>query len=129
MKALIYFPLLFLFFNSCVYTKDKLIIKNESLNDIWIVTQTQNKVGKDFYEISGGCEIKCNETNSPIIRSEIANELKSDVSNGNLNVVFCHLKDIEYVNNNLNTIVNSKKFKVNKYTVKQLDSLKWIIKY
>jgi hypothetical protein len=46
-----------------------------------------------------------------------------------LYVVYYDLKDLEYVNKNLNTIISNKNFQTDTYTLKELNSLNWEINF
>lgn len=128
MKKIKYFLLINTFFIiSCHYTDDKLIIKNNSQNEICYETLIKSK--KKYDQISGGGKIKINGSESPSVRSSISKEINENSSNKILYIVYYNFEDLQFVNNNLNTIVNNKKFKVDKYSLKELDSMNWVVSY
>lgn len=128
MKKLKYFLLTFTFIMiSCHYKKDKLKIKNNSQNIICYETLIKDK--NIYYQVSGGGRISNNSFDSPSVRSPISNEIEENSSDKVLYIVYYKIEDLEFVNHNLNTILSNKKFKVEKYSLKELDSMNWVVSY
>ncbi|MEI7510418.1 MAG: hypothetical protein WCJ62_13260 [Flavobacterium sp.] len=119
--------ILILTLTGCGYTTDKLIIKNNSDKNVCYETLITNNEG--YYQASAGGEVVSKKTNSPTTRGAIWYQMEKESSDKILYVVYYDSIDREYVYKNIKTIVNDGKFKVNKYSLKELDSLKWVIIY
>ncbi|MEY2692208.1 MAG: hypothetical protein RIT03_598 [Bacteroidota bacterium] len=115
---------------SCHYSKDKLVIKNNSKLIICYETLIKNRTA--YYQISGGGKIKSFSFDSPPVRGN-SNSIKYALENESIDkilyVVYYDLKDLEYVNKNLNTIISNKNFQTDTYTLKELNSLNWEINF
>lgn len=124
--------LLILLLSSCHYHKDKLIIRNKTANKIYYETLVRDKNYFDYYQSSAGGVIPIYGTESPIVRgnaNSINDELVQNSYDSYLYIVYYAQKDQEYVNKNIGNIVFDKRFKVDKYSLKELDSLNWTITY
>ncbi|WP_337968720.1 hypothetical protein [uncultured Flavobacterium sp.] len=114
---------------SCHYKKDKLKIKNNSAKDIYYHVILKYRDENTYYGPAIGGRIKPNTYDSPGIRGTILNEMNKNSHNKTLYIVYFNVKDREYVYKNENTIIFNKKFHVDEYSIKELDSMKWIINY
>jgi len=124
------------FLVSCGYTKDKLVINNATDENIYyhLFAKVVNK--NIYYQVSPGGKLQKFTSDSPIINTlthSIFEEIKDKTNDGNLYVLF-HSEDIQdYVynnmENNMDNLIHNKNIKSHKYSVKELDSLNWIITY
>lgn len=114
---------------SCHYKKDKLKIKNNTTKDICYHIILKYRDENTYYGPAIGGRIKPNTYDSPGIRGTILNEINKNSYNKTLYIVYFNVKDREYVYKNENTIIFNKKFHVDKYSIRELDSMKWIINY
>lgn len=115
-----------LLFTSCHYYSDKLVIKNNTEESICYETLSKNNDGI-YNQNSGGGTIKPNTLSSPPVRNSIVSNIQEN--NDSLYIVFYNCKDLEYVNNNLNTIIANKKYKHQKYSEKDLVDINWKVEY
>lgn len=121
---------------SCGYSKDKLVIKNTTNEDICYDLLAKDVSKSVYYQVSTGGKIKKFTSESPIIHTtirSISDEIKDETNDGNLYILF-HNEDIQdYVysnmHNNMDNLIHNKNIKSHKYSVKELDSLNWIITY
>jgi hypothetical protein len=114
---------------SCDYSKDKLIIQNNSKKEICYQTLVSNKANHVFYQVSAGGEIKAGSYNSPLVRQDIFTVIENSSSDKKLYVVFHDCNDKEYVYKHINSIVFDKRYIIKSFYKKDLDSLQWVIKY
>lgn len=131
MKKQVYL-LFILLLGSCSYHKDKLIIKNKTGNEIYFETLIKHKNYLDYYQSTAGGVIPAYGSDSPIGRgnsNSINDELAQNSYDSYLYIVYYAQKDQEYVYKNIGKIVFDRRFKVQKYSLKQLDSLNWTITY
>ncbi|MGC4040313.1 MAG: hypothetical protein QM710_05885 [Flavobacterium sp.] len=129
MKKVIIIALLF---GACThYVKDKLIIKNNTKDEIWYSTFA--KEDNLFTEISGGGIIEPGKNDSPPIRSNyISDELSEYSNNKILYVVFYKEPDQEYLRDNTSKVINgntNEKYKIYKYSLDELKKNNWRIIY
>lgn len=129
MKNLIKIFILSIFLNSCHYSKDKLVVENNTTINICYQILLKIKDKKKFYHAGVGLEMKPNSKSSPIIKHTILESMDQFSNDKILYVIYYKVKDRDYVHKNLENIINIKKFRVDKYSLKQLDSLKWVIEY
>lgn len=130
MNKIIYiFLSLTLIITSCHYKKDKLKIKNNSKKDIYYHLILKYRNEDTYYGPAVGGKIKPNTYDSPGIRGTLLYEMNKNSYNKTLYIVYFNVKDREYVYKNENTIIFNKNFNVDKYSIKELDNMKWIINY
>jgi hypothetical protein len=121
--------LFFLFFLSCGYHEDKLKIKNNSEKPISYWPMLKNKDSGFFYGVGITREIEPGKDESPSLIGSIAYRMQEDKSDKVLYVIFFNEIDRQFVYKNSKDIVLDKKFKVLRYSFKELDSLNWHIEY
>jgi hypothetical protein len=114
---------------SCHYKKDKLKIKNNTAKDIYYDVILKYRYENTYYGAASGGRIKPNTYDSPAVRGTILHEMNENSFEKILYIVYFNAKDLEYVYKNENTIIFNKKFHVDKYSIRELDSMKWIINY
>lgn len=112
---------------ACHYQEDKLVIINNSQNAICY--ETLIKKGTTYFEGSAGGKIGIKSSDSPAVRGSIASTIRKYSSDMILYVVYYRCKDADFIYRNTNFIVNDKRFKVDKYSLKELDSINWVIRY
>ena len=127
MRKLVLFSVLILF--GCHYHTDKLKIINNSEKEIYYFPMLKDPEDNVYYGVSMGGNIKSNEEHSPKLIGQIWHKMEQKESDKILYVVFFDKKYMEYVFENEEKIVYDKRFKVQKYPLKQLDSLNWTITY
>lgn len=118
-----------LFFFGCHYHTDKLKVINNSEKEIYYFPMLKDPKDSVYYGVSVGGNIKPRSQHSPKLRGAIWYKMKQKESDKILYVVFFDKKHMEYVFENEEKIVYDKRFKVQKYSLKQLDSLDWTITY
>ncbi|SNR73837.1 hypothetical protein [Flavobacterium sp. ov086] len=114
---------------SCNYKKDKLKIKNNSTKDIYYHIILKYRDENTYYGPAVGGKIKPNTYDSPGIRGTILHEMNKNSYDKTLYIVYFNVKDRDYVYKNENTIIFNKNFYVDKYLIRELDSMDWIINY
>ena len=127
MKKLALFFVLILF--GCHYHTDKLKVINNSTKEIYYYPMLKDPKDGVYYGFSMGGNIKPSEQHSPKLRGAIWYMMKEKESDKILYVVFFDKKYMEYVFKNEVKIIYDKRFKIQKYSLKELDSLNWIITY
>jgi hypothetical protein len=130
MKRL-FFLILFVFLG-CSYHKDKLIIKNDSKEDICyeIFIKTKNDNGNFVYKIvSAPQEFNVLNESSPIVRNYLSDEMDEFSCDSILYLYIYDKVDKENFYKNMDSIIYSKNAKFYKYSKKELDSMNWIISY
>jgi hypothetical protein len=131
MKKIFFF--LLLIFSGCSYHKDKLVIKNNSKEDISyeIFIKTKNEIGEDcIYKIvsaPGGFNFL--HESSPIVRNYLSDEMDEFSCDSILYFYIYNKVDKENFYKNMDSIIYSKNAKFYKYSKKELDSMNWIISY
>ncbi len=130
MNKLKYFFLVSAFvITSCHYKKDKLKIKNNSTNNIYYHIILKFRDENTYYGPAVGGKIAPNTYDSPGVRSTILHEMETNSYNKMLYIVYFNVEDREYVYKNENTVIFNKKFKVDKYSLNELDSINWAVSY
>lgn len=127
MKKLII--LISIVFLSCHYQKDKLKVFNKSSIDIHYLPMVYDLDRNYYLALSVGSNIRQGEHNSPYLRGTISECLKQKEFDGFLYIVYFEEKYFKYASENEKKIIYDKRFKVQKYPLKQLDSLNWTITY
>lgn len=117
-------------FLSCHYQKDKLRVINNSTKEIHYLPMVYDLDRNYYLALSVGSNVKQGEHNSPYLRHSISDYIKQKEFDGFLYLVFFKNKNDEYtsLSDGVKNIYG-KRFKVQKYTSKQLDSLNWTISY
>lgn len=116
----------------CCYKKDKLKIKNKTSAQLFFETITIDKQDSIYYQNSAGASISPYGIGSPNVRVgvySIKNDLLERSLDGFLYIVYYSQKDQLYIHKNIRHIVFDKRFKVQKYSLKELDSLNWVVEY
>ncbi|MEO6176745.1 MAG: hypothetical protein ABIP27_16460 [Flavobacterium circumlabens] len=124
------FFLLLLIFSGCSYHKDKLVIKNNSKEDISyaIFIKIKNDSANFVYKIvSAPQEFNVYNESSPIIRNYLSDEM-DEFSCDSILYIYDKV-DKENFYKNMDSIIYSKNAKFYKYYKKELDSMNWIISY
>lgn len=127
MKKLTLFFVLIL--SGCHYHQDKLKIYNNSKEDIHYFPMLKDRKIGNYHALSVGGNIKSMEQDSPKLRGDISGYLKQKEFDNVLYIVFFDEKYLKYASENEGKIVYDKRFNVDKYSLKQLDSLDWNITY
>jgi hypothetical protein len=83
----------------------------------------------NYYALSVGGNIKPMEQDSPKLRGSISDYMKQKEFDNLLYVVFFKEKYFKYAPEDGKKMVSDERFKVQKYTLKELDSLNWNIEY
>ncbi len=129
MKNLFYF-ILILTLSSCGYYSDKqLQVINNSSQNIWYQILIKYKNNETYLHIGIGRKLNAHEQDIPIVKRNIKDEIDDFSHNKILYIIYYNDKEMEYVHQNLELLIDSKKFKVDKYTLKELDSMNWVVKY
>lgn len=105
-------------------------IQNETDEKICYSTLAKN-FDNTYYEISAGGEIDSHNSDSPIIRGG-ADGLKTNIdtySDKSIYVAFYNPKEQQYVFKNVDSMINTGKLKVMKFTKQELDKINWKIIY
>lgn len=126
----IFIVLIFITF-SCHYHKDRLKIINKSKENLWaipIAKDIQNN-NLSYDVIGGGCELKSMDTASPITRGSIRNDIQDKKKDGNLYLLFCKYGELSFVYDHIDEIMKKKSSKYEIYSLKELDSLNWVVEY
>ncbi|WP_309847731.1 hypothetical protein [Flavobacterium sp. 2755] len=130
MKRLNLFFLTFLFLTmNCHYKKDKLKIKNNSAKYIYYHVLVKYRNENVYYGPSIGGKVDPGNFDSPGIRGSILHEMNTNSYDKTLYIVYFNEKDREYVFKNENIILFDKRFKNDKYSIKELDSMNWVVNY
>ena len=127
MKKLILFFVLILF--GCHYHTDKLKVTNNSIKEIYYYPMLRNPQDGVYYGVSVGGSIKSGGQHSPKLVGQIWQKMNRKESDKLLYVVFFNKRYMEYVFENEGKIIYDKRFTVERYSLKQLDSLNWTITY
>lgn len=123
------FLLLILFIlSSCHYKSDKLKIINNSDKKICYDILIKNKLDKDYHFISAVGIVDPKKHHSPIVRSDILYELETESIDSTLYIIYFEEKDWDLVFQK-NNIILSEKFRIDKYTIKDLNNSNWVISY
>lgn len=118
-----------LFFFGCHYHTDKLKVYNNSKKDIHYLPMVKDRNSGNYYALSVGGNIKPMEYDSPKLRGSISDYMKQKEFDNLLYVIFFKEKYFKYAPEDGKKIVYDKRFKVQKYSLKELDSLNWNIEY
>lgn len=125
--------LLLLIFLGCSYHKDKLVIKNNSTEDISyaIFIKTKNDVGDDcvYKVVCAPEEFNFFNESSPIVRNYISDEMDEFSCDSILYLYIYNKIDKENFYKNMDSIIYSKNAKFYKYSKKELDSMNWVVSY
>lgn len=124
-----YFIFLLFFILSCTYGVDKLVIINNTNNIICYQVLIKNKEDNSYYHAGIGKEIEPNTRSSPIIKQTILESIDEFSNDRIVYVIYYKVEDRDSVHENLDHIIGNKKVKVDKYSLKELDSLNWQIEY
>jgi hypothetical protein len=124
-----HFILLIFFSLSCTYGVDKLVVKNNSKSNICYQVLIKYKNKNSYYHAGVGKEMEPNSKNSPVIKETILDAMKEFSNDKILYIIYYTVKDRDYVHENLEHIVGSKKIKIDRYSLKELDSMNWVISY
>lgn len=124
-KLILFFGLIFF---GCHYHTDKLKIINNSIKEIYYRPMLKDPKDGIYYGFGGG-NIKPGEQHSPKLIGQIWYKMEQKESDKFLYVIFFDKKYMEYVFQNEQKIIYDKRFKVQKYSLKELDSLNWTITY
>lgn len=114
----------------CHYHKSNMIIRNETDKKICYATLAKN-IDNKFYEISAGGEIESYASDFPIIRGR-SDGLKTDINSYSDKLIyfaFFKPEERQYVFKNVDSMLDTGKLKVIKFSKKELDSLDWIVSY
>jgi hypothetical protein len=127
MKYLIF--IIAVYASGCDYHQDKLLIQNNTLEEVCSELLIQNKVSGKFQEVAANLEIKAAGSAHPTVRNSISFELNNNSADSTLYLVFHKYRDRDYIFKNINSIIFDKRFTTSKYSCSKLDSLNWTIKY
>ena len=131
MRKSFYLMLLFIsLLSSCRYSRDeKLKVINNSNTKIWYQVLIKYKNENSYLHVGVGRELQELAEDNPIITRDIKDYMDEFSYNKTLYVIYYDNTDMEYVHKNLEFLIDSKKFRVDKYSQKELDSLNWVVKY
>lgn len=120
-----YSLVLLLFFSSCHYRPDKLTICNKTKSVFYFGTFAKLISDERYFPVSGGCEVLINSCGSPPTRSSIESQLVRNDVDANLYIVLLRVEDSEKFHANTNKSIESGKYKVLKFTKRELDEKNW----
>ncbi|AWA29433.1 hypothetical protein HYN48_04655 [Flavobacterium magnum] len=117
--------------SSCHYKKDQLLIRNNSNEQMCYETIINGKDG--YYRVSAGGTVEAHAEDSPIRRSPIIGPLEENAAGHILYIVFykpTHKFIIDNIKaDNIDNIVKSGKVTISKYTLDELNKMKWVVQY
>jgi hypothetical protein len=125
-----FFFLLLWIFSGCSYHKDKLVIKNNSKEDISyaIFIKTKNDSVNFVYKIvSASQEFSVLNESSPIVRNYLSDEIDEFSCDSILYLYIYDKVDKENFYKNMDSIIYGKNAKFYKYSKKELDSMDWYV--
>lgn len=114
----------------CHYHKADMIIQNETNKTICYSTLAKDN-DSTFYEISAGGKINSHNYDSPIVRGA-SDSFKIDINSYYdklIYIAFYNPEEQQNVFKNIDSMLNTGKLKVMKFSKKELDSLDWKITY
>jgi hypothetical protein len=125
--------LIFLMFLGCSYHKDKLVIKNNSAEDISyeIFIKTKNDLSKDcvYKVVCAPGEFNFFNESSPHVRNYLSDEIDEFSCDSILYLYIYDKIDKDNFYKNMDSIIYSKNAKFYKFSKKDLDSMNWIVSY
>ncbi|MBF4516099.1 hypothetical protein IRZ71_07085 [Flavobacterium sp. ANB] len=124
---------LLLIFTGCSYHKDKLVIKNNSKEDISyeIFIKAKSEIEDDcaYTVVCAPGEFNFSNESSPIVRNYLSDEMDEFSCDSILYLYIYNKIDKENFYKNMDIIIYSKNAKFYKYSKKELDSMNWTISY
>ncbi|KLT70500.1 hypothetical protein AB674_07475 [Flavobacterium sp. ABG] len=114
----------------CHYHRANMVIKNETNRQICYSTLAKNADNK-YYEIAAGGKINSHNQDSPIVRG-CSDSFKIDINSYSdklIYIAFYNTEEQQYVFKNIDSMLNTGKLKLMKYSKKELDNMNWVITY
>lgn len=121
--------LISLIFLSCHYQKDKLKVFNNSTKEIHCLPMLYELDRRCYTALSVAGDIDQGDQYSPSLRRFISDYMKQKEFDGFLYLVFFESKNDDYALSDGVKNISEKRFNVQKYSLKELDSLNWEIEY